>query len=108
MLLTYEKGECIVNNIEIRKVICNPYYDYDCSLYPTCDIIEMEAYINNELIDIEDESLISDNLWNKIIDKICYYIPEENFNPYFNKKKETSILKKDFSFIYKTLFNIKN
>ena len=57
MILTYNKGEFVVNNVEIRKIICEPYYEYDYSLYPTCDISEMEAYINGVQIDIENELL---------------------------------------------------
>lgn len=88
MILTYNEGEFVVNNVEIRKIICEPYYDYDCSLYPTYDISEMEAYINEVQIDINDESLISDNDWNIIREKVCERISEKDYISYTFTKKE--------------------
>lgn len=88
MILTYNEGEFVVNNVEIRKIICEPYYEYDYSLYPTCDISEMEAYINGVLIDIEDENLISDNDWDIIIKKACERILDEEYPSYILNKEE--------------------
>lgn len=88
MILTYNKGEFVVNNVEIRKIICEPYYEYDYSLYPTCDISEMEAYINGVQIDIEDELLISNNDWNIIREKVCERISEKDYISYTFTKKE--------------------
>ena len=69
MILTYNEGEFVVNNVEIRKIICEPYYEYDYSLYPTCDISEMEAYINGVLIKKACERILNEEYPSYILNK---------------------------------------
>lgn len=68
MIKTYNKNEFIVNGIEIREIEYHKdwYNDDTCFEYT---INSIEAYINGEQVDVEDDSIMTEELWGIIIEK---------------------------------------
>ena len=69
MIKKYNRNEFIVNGIEIRKIdYYKDWYNNDtCFEY----VIEsMEAYKNEEQIDVADDSIITDELWDIITNEL--------------------------------------
>lgn len=74
----YEKNEFIVEGLEIRRAELSEEYINDDSCWGGYVLEALDIYKDGEQIDVEDESVISDELWCKIEEMIGNQIIEEN------------------------------
>lgn len=74
----YEKNEFVVEGLEIRRAELSEEYINDDSCWGGYVLETLDIYKDGEQIDVEDESVISDELWCKIEEMIGNQIIEEN------------------------------
>lgn len=61
MVLKFKPMEFMIGNIEIREI---------CIIGDGAEIDEVKAYIDNVQIDVNDEEIFTDEVWDLICDKI--------------------------------------
>lgn len=77
MRIKYNKNEFVVNDIEIREIKCSPNWENNDSYFTGYEIEYLEAYRNGEQIDVEDENIITDKLWEIITKMLNEQIEEK-------------------------------
>ena len=78
MIKKYNKNEFVVNGIEIREIeYCKDGYNDDTCFEYTIE--SLEAYFQGNQIDVEDESIISKKLWDKITELFNKRLDEEEY-----------------------------
>lgn len=83
MIKKYNENEFVVNGIEIREIeYCKDGYNDDtCFEYA---IESLEAYFQGNQINVNDESIMTDDLWELITDKLNEQINQEEAD-YYNE-----------------------
>ena len=83
MIKKYNKNEFVVNGIEIREIeYCKDGYNDDTCFEYTIE--SLEAYFQGNQIDVNNESIMTDDLWQLITDKLNEQINQEEAD-YCNK-----------------------
>lgn len=83
MIKKYNENEFVVNGVEIREIEYSKEWEDDDTWFEyTIDFLE--AYINGNQVDVEDDSIMSDELWNLITKKLNGQINQEEAD-YCNK-----------------------
>lgn len=83
MIKKYNENEFVVNGIEIREIeYCKDGYNDDTCFEYTIE--SLEAYFQGNQIDVNNESIMTDDLWQLITDKLNEQINQEEAD-YCNK-----------------------
>lgn len=83
MIKKYNENEFVVNGIEIREIeYCKDGYNDDTCFEYTIE--SLEAYFQGNQIDVNDESIMTDDLWELITDKLNEQINQEEAD-YYNE-----------------------
>lgn len=81
MIKKYDENEFVVNGIEIREIEYFKDWNDDDTWFKY-EIERLEAYINNEQIDIEDDSIITEKLLDLIVDNLNEQLNQEEYLHY--------------------------
>lgn len=81
MIKQYAKNEFVVNGIEIREIKYFKDWNNDDTSFQY-EVETLEAYINDEQVDIEDDSVITSELLDLIVDKLNEQLNQEEYSHY--------------------------
>lgn len=78
MIKKYDENEFVVNGIEIREIKYFKDWNDDDTWFKY-EVETLEAYVNGEQVDIEDDSIINDKLLDLIIDNLNEQLNQEEY-----------------------------